>query len=108
MLVLQLPAARIHEQLERGELRQDAGLPGGRVPVVELVDGVDLGVELVCLDRRALEPERLRAIRPAFGTDRLGLQRAAQRLGVVLQRDHADDPAGVGLDERDPAVEDLR
>ncbi len=48
----------------------------------ELVGGVDLRVELDRLDGRALETQRLQPVAAVAG--RLHLQRARQRIGIVL------------------------
>ena len=83
--------ARVDQRLEHRELRRDAERDGVGVAVgeFELVGGVDLGVELDRLDRRPLEPERLRALAAAVAADALHLVAARQRVGVVLQRDRA-------------------
>ena len=48
-------ARRVHQRLEHGELRLNAVLHGDRVQFreLELIGGIDLGVELDGLDRRA-------------------------------------------------------
>ena len=68
---LQVVGARIDERLERRELRLDAerDCVGVLVGILELVGRVDLGLELDRLDRRALQPERLRAVAAAFAAD---------------------------------------
>ena len=59
---------------------------------------------LIVSIRRALEPERLRAI-AALAAARLHLQRARQRVRVVLEGDHAQDPRGLRVDLDDAALE---
>ena len=87
----QLAAGRVDQRLEHRELRRDAEIHRSGVAVgkLELVGGVDLGLELDALDRRALEPERLRALAGAVAAGALHLQRARQRVRIVLQRDNA-------------------
>ena len=75
---------------------------------LELVGGVDLGVELDRLDRRAGQPERLRAIAALGGA--LDLQRARQRVGIVLQDDDAvrQDGERVRIEQDEAALQDAR
>ena len=98
--------ARMDEALERRQLRVDAESDGVGVArrVLEPVGGVDLGLELDRLDAGALEAERLRAI-AALAAARLHLQRARERVRVVLERDHAQDPCGLRVDLDDPALQ---
>ena len=61
---------------------------------------------LIVSTRGALQPQRLGAV--AGLARRLHLQRPRQRVGVVLQRDHAQHASGVRIDLHDPALEQAR
>ena len=64
VLPLELRRGRMHQRLERGERREEAGLDrvGVLVGELELVGGVELGLERDRLDGRPLQPQRLRAV----------------------------------------------
>src|SRR5205823_10167441 len=72
---------------------------------LELVGCIDLGHERDRLDGRTLEAERLRAV--AFGSSALDLETAAQRVRVVLERDHALQGRRVRVDQHEAAFDEL-
>ena len=83
----------IDQHLELRELRMQAVLHRQRILVgkFELVGGVELGLDLDGLDRRPAQAQRIDAHAVLPARHRLDLQRARQRVRVVLQRDHALD-----------------
>jgi hypothetical protein len=74
--------------------------------VVELVSRVELGVQLVRLVRRRLEPEGLKAV-AWLVADALRLQRPGERIGVVLEHDRAQRLTRSRVGQHDPAAGDL-
>ncbi len=85
----------------------NADLADAGVAALEHVSSVDFHFELVCLDSRPFQPQCFSAI-GALGARALRLQRAAERIGVVLQRDDALDRTGLGVDYDDAALEQAR
>ena len=73
------------------ELRLQAVLHRvGKLPgKFQLIGGVEFGLELDGLDRRPAQPQRVDAHAVLTARHRLDLQRAAQGVRVVLQRDDA-------------------
>ncbi|MNQ63202.1 hypothetical protein D3C85_775760 [compost metagenome] len=98
-------AVGIDDGLERRELGVNAGVArlGMVVGKFELIGGVEFGVQLDRLGRRTLQAQRLG--HRAAAIRRLRLQRAGQRLGVVLQRDDALHGAAGRIDEDDAAAQ---
>src|SRR3972149_9203439 len=87
----------------------DPNLRGGWVAAFELVGGVDLGVQFDCFHGRTLEPHRIRTIAAFAGNlHRFGLERAAERIGVVLQHDDALDGGRLRIDQDEAAFENWR
>ena len=89
-------AGRIDHRLqgcERGKMPTSVRFGTGRG--LELVRRVDLGVQLDGLRRRALEPQRLGVVGVVLPRG-LDLQRAAQCVRVVLQRDDPAPPTSSG------------
>ena len=102
---LDLAVRRIDDRFQRRELRVNAELGRRRVLIrkLQLIGRIDLDVELDRLDRRPGQPHRFRAV-AALG-QRLDLQRAAERVRVVLQRDDAQHRRSVRIDQHDAAFE---
>ena len=75
---------------------------------LELIGGVDLGIELDRLDRRAGEPQRFRTVAALGGA--LDLQRARQRVGIVLKDDDAarQDGERIRIEQDEAALQDAR
>jgi hypothetical protein len=97
------------DRLQRCELRKDAELEGVRVLVreLELVRRVDFSVQLDRLNWRPLEAQDLGAI-GAVRCRGLDLEAAAERVRVVLQRDHALHNRRVRVDEHEAALDETR
>ena len=86
-----------------GQLRVDADLAHGRLGQLELVGGVNLGLDPERLHRRALQAQRLAAV-AALRPDALHLQRARERVRVVLQGDDPLHRAGGRVQQHDAAL----
>src|SRR5208337_3840534 len=74
--------------------------------VLELVGGVDLGVELDRLVRWSGEPEYLEPV-SRLTADRPRLERPGDRVRVVLEDDHVEQAARVRVDPDQPAAQHL-
>ncbi len=95
------------EDRKRGQqaLRDDR-LIGAVGRVLELVGGVDLGVELDRLMRWSGEAEHLEPV-SRLTADRPRLERPGDRVRVVLEHDHVEQVARVRVDLDQPAAQHL-
>src|SRR5207245_4565569 len=75
-------------------------------PFQHLICRVNLRVHLDRLHGRPGETQRFRTVAALF--DRLRLQRAGERVRVVLQRDNSLHRTRVGVEQHDPAFEEVR
>ena len=104
----QLGAGRVRQGLQQRKLRLDAEGDGGGVPVgeLQLVGGVDFGIQLDGLHRRAFEAHGLGAV-AGLAAGGLHLQGAGQRVRVVLQRNDAQHTCRLGINQHNATFEDL-
>src|SRR5262249_27154640 len=98
-------ARRIGEHFQRRELRIDADAGRGAVALLELICRIDVDVNLDGLLRRTGETQRLRARAVAARGPRL--DRARQRVGIVLEHDHRRHRVG-RADADDGTFQDTR
>ena len=82
---------RIHQHFQLRQLRLQTKLRGdGKLPgKLQLVGGIQLDFDLDRLDRRPTQAQRIDASPILRALYSLNLERAAQRVRVVLQSDHA-------------------
>ena len=98
---------RVDQHFELRQLRMQAKLRGdGKlIRELELVGGVELGFDLDRLDRRAAQAQRIHPHAVLSSRHRLNLQRAGQRVRVVLQRDDALHHGRVRIHGDDAALD---
>ncbi len=74
----------------------------------QLIGGVELRFEFDGLDGRSPEPKRIRSHAVLAALYGLDLEGPCERVGVVLQDDHALDHAAIGVDQDDAALQQSR
>jgi hypothetical protein len=92
-VVVHLVAVGVEQRLQGCQLGVDAGLRGILLAGLQLVDGVDSHLQVDGLDRGAGIAHRQRALAP-LTAGHLRLERAFERLGVILKDDRAAPRAG--------------
>ena len=103
----QVGAGRVDQGFEGGELGLDAELRrlGMLLRGCELLGRVDLGVELDGFNGRPFQSQGFGSIAPF--SDALHLQRARERVGVVLEHDDVTHRAGVGVQQHEAGAEEF-
>jgi len=99
-VLLNLPARRINDRLQRRELRIDALRCSDGILVRKffLIRRIDFRIELDRLHRRPGQPQRLGAI-AALARETLDLKTARQRLRIELQNNQPLYRRAVGIDQ---------